>query len=278
VDLHSPLQTSSKKPRVMVVIPAFNESGRMGRVIESIRRDLVDDIVVVDDHSTDDTAFESRRTGATYVATPRSHGVGAAIKTGYLEGLRRGADILLVLAGDDQHDPRDIPGILDPIFRGDSDYVVGDRLSGNQRGKCMSPFRLVGNQILTLATRVITGIDVRDSQCGYTAITSEGLRRLNLARITDSWGVPNDILIECACFGLRVRCVPIKARVGYRRSYIRLHAYVPRLTLILARGVFRIARARMGSKEKPLRQPMSRARPSLKIQTPLSIHYPELGY
>jgi glycosyltransferase involved in cell wall biosynthesis len=238
----------------MVVIPAFNESGRVGRVIESIPRDLVDDIVVVDDHSTDGTAFESRMTGATCVATPRSHGVGAAIKTGYLEGLRRGADILLVLAGDDQHDPQDIPRILDPIFRGDADYVIGDRLSGSKR-ECMSPFRLVGNQILTAATRVITGIDVRDSQCGYTAITRKGLGRLNLAQITDSWGVPNDILIECACRGLRVRCVPIKARVGYRRSYIKLHAYVPRLTLILARGAFRIVRARKGSKEKSVRQP-----------------------
>jgi glycosyltransferase involved in cell wall biosynthesis len=259
----------------MVVIPAFNESSRVGRVIESIRRDLVDDIVVVDDHSTDDTVFESRRTGAAYIATPRSHGVGAAIKTGYLEGLRRGADILLVLAGDDQHDPREIPAILDPIFRGDADYVVGDRLSGNQRGKGMSPFRLVGNQMLTMATRVITGLDVRDSQCGYTAITREGLRRLNLDRITDSWGVPNDLLIECACHGLRVRCVPIKARVGSRRSYIRLHAYVPRLTLILARGAFRIARARMGGKEKHVRQPLNEARSSLEEHTPH--HYPELG-
>jgi glycosyltransferase involved in cell wall biosynthesis len=262
----------------MVVIPAFNESGRVGLVIESIRRDLVDDILVVDDHSTDNTAFESVSTGATCISTPRSHGVGAAIKTGYLEGLRRGADILLVLAGDDQHDPREIPRILYPIFKGDADYVVGDRLSGNSRGKCMSPFRLVGNQMLTVATRVITGIPVRDSQCGYTAITSEALRRLNLDRITDSWGVPNDILIECACRGLRVRCVPIQARTGFRRSYIRLHAYVPRLFLILARGAFRIARARMGRKEKPARQPLNEARPSLQEHAPPSLrHHPELG-
>jgi len=268
-------RTGRERLKVAAVIPAFNESGRVGRVIDAIPRDLVDDIVVVDDHSTDDTVVESASNGATYVTTSRSHGVGAAIKTGYREALMRGADVLLVLAGDDQHDPHEIPKVLEPVLNGEADYVVGDRLSAHQRGNGMSPLRFVGNRMLTVATRVITGIDVRDSQCGYTAITREALKRLDLDRVTDSWGVPNDFLVECACRGLRVRYVQIKARAGFRRSYIRLYSYVPRMTFILLRGALRIARTRIGKREIPESGPLSSGKSMLEGHTSVT---PEHGH
>jgi glycosyltransferase involved in cell wall biosynthesis len=239
------------KPRVAAVIPAFNESGRVGKVIDAMPRELVDDIVVVDDHSTDDTAMESINNGATRVTTCSSHGVGAAIKTGYREALMRGADVLLVLAGDDQHDPREISKLLQPILDGEADYVVGDRLTEYSRGNGMSPLRYLGNQLLTKSTHVITGLNVKDSQCGYTAITRQGLKSLNLERITDSWGVPNDLLVECACRGLRVKYVKVKARAGIRRSYIRLYSYVPRMVNILLRGALRVNTSRRTKTEVP---------------------------
>lgn len=124
-------------------------------------------------------------------------------------------------------------------------------MSACPRGDGMSPLRFVGNRMLTIATRIITGIDIRDSQCGYTVVTREALDRLNLERITDSWGVPNDFLIECACRGLRVRCVKVKARAGVRRSYIRLYSYVPRMVYILLRGTIRIASARKEKVNRP---------------------------
>jgi glycosyltransferase involved in cell wall biosynthesis len=238
-------------PRIAAVIPAFNEAGRVGRVLDSLPRELMDDIIVVDDHSTDATAKESIKNGATEVASCQSHGVGAAIKAGYKEALRQGADIVLVLAGDGQHDPSEIPRIIQPIRDGKADYVVGDRLGRYQPGDEMSPLRFAGNKTLTLMTRIITGIDVRDSQCGYTAIAREALMSFDLERITDSWGVPNDFLIECACLGLKVKYTQIKARRGFRRSYIRLYSYVPRMIFILLRGALRIARARIGKGKIP---------------------------
>jgi glycosyltransferase involved in cell wall biosynthesis len=231
-------------PRIAVVIPAFNEAGRVGRVLDAIPRDLIDDIIVVDDHSTDATANESIKNGATHVTTCKLHGVGAAIKAGYSEALREGADVVLILAGDCQHDPSEIPRIIQPVLKGEADYAVGDRLSTYKRGNGMSPLRFVGNRMLTLMTRIITGIDVRDSQCGYSAIARDALMSFDLERVTDSWGVPNDFLIECACRGLKVKYVQIKARRGFRRSYIRLYSYLPRMTFILLRGAVRIAKTR----------------------------------
>ncbi len=112
-----------------MVIPAYNEGGRVGQVVEAIPKEIASEIIVVDDHSTDATAEESIKNGATHVVSCASRGVGAAIKTGYWEALKRGADVLVVVAGDGQHDPREIPKILKPVITGSADYVVGDRLS-----------------------------------------------------------------------------------------------------------------------------------------------------
>ncbi len=149
--------------RIAVVIPAFNEEGRVGHVVEAIPREIVDDIIVVDDHSTDATSEESIMNGATHVASCPSRGVGAAIKTGYWEALKRGADVLVVVAGDSQHDPREIPRILEPALNGNADYVVGDRLNSSLRETDMTAFRYVGNQMLSLLTRMLTGLKVKDS-------------------------------------------------------------------------------------------------------------------
>jgi glycosyltransferase involved in cell wall biosynthesis len=240
-------KTRLTESRVFVIIPAFNEAGRVGNVIEAIPPHLVDEIIVVDDHSTDTTVNESARSGATRIIPCQSHGVGAAIKAGYNDGLRTGGEILVVLAGDAQHDPREMNKLVRPIIEGTADYVVGDRLSNCTIGNGMSPLRFVGNRLLTIITRLITGINVKDSQCGYTAITSSALRKMALERVTDAWGVPNDLLIECVCCGLRVKYVQVSARAGLRHSYIKLRSYLPRMAFILARGTVRVLRAKVST-------------------------------
>lgn len=235
------------------MIPAFNEGGRVGHVVEAIPRDIVDDIIVVNDHSTDGTAKESIYSGATHVTSCASHGVGAAIKTGYSEAPKRGADLLVVVAGDGQHDPGEIPKLLEPVLNGNAEYVVGNRLSTASLGNGMSPFRYVGNRMLSLLTRTLTGLDIEDSQCGFTAVTREALEKLDLEWVTNSWGVPNDLLFECATQGVRVKNANVKAHRGERHSYIRIHSYLPRIVFVLLRGRLRLVRARRRSTSKELR-------------------------
>jgi glycosyltransferase involved in cell wall biosynthesis len=238
-------ELDATRPKVAVVIPAFNEAGRVGRVLEAIPSELVDDIIVVDDHSEDSTADESARKGATQIVRCRSHGVGAAIKAGYRQALRRKADLVVVLAGDGQHDPRGIQTIIMPLVQNRADYSVGDRMNALPLASGMSPLRYVGNRILTILTRLITGIDVRDSQCGFTAVRRETLTEFDFKWISDSWGVPNDILVECARLGKRVQYVPVRAVCSTRPSYIRLHSYLPRIAYVLLRGSLRMARVRL---------------------------------
>jgi glycosyltransferase involved in cell wall biosynthesis len=230
--------------RIAVVVPAFNEAGHVGRVVQSIPRDIADDVIVINDHSTDETAQESSQNGATHVASCCSHGVGAAIKSGYVKALKRGAQVVVVVAGDGQHEPNEIASLVNPILEGTADYVVGDRLTNCHIGRGIHPFRYVGNRLLSQLTQQIVGFEVRDSQCGFTAATRDTLEKFDLNWVSDSWGVPNDFLFECARLGLRVKYVKVSALLGYRHSYIRTRSYVPRMVFILVRGALRVFRSR----------------------------------
>jgi glycosyltransferase involved in cell wall biosynthesis len=173
------------------------------------------------------------------VSNNGSRGPGAAIKTGYREGINRGGEILIVVAADMQHDPSEIPRLLEPILEGDADYVTGDRLGNSPLEQGMPPFRYIGNVLLTHLTRLTTGVDVKDSQCGFTAITRTAAKKIDIEWLSDSWGITNTLLAECRRKHLVVKSVPVSTHYGARDSYIRLRAYVPWIAYILLRVLFR---------------------------------------
>lgn len=114
--------------RVAVVVPAWNETGKIGEVVRKVPRERVGTVIVVDDHSSDATADEARTAGADVVIRhPANRGVGAAIRTGLFAARERGCSIAAVLSGDDQHEPDELPRILDPILTGRADLVQGSR-------------------------------------------------------------------------------------------------------------------------------------------------------
>jgi len=227
------------KPNVAVVIPALDEEATIRKVIEAIPKKIVQNIIVVDDASDDGTSGIAKEAGALVVRHGRNLGVGAAIRTGYSKALSLRADIVLVVAADGQHDSKEIPRLIRPILEDEADYVVGDRLSADPLVSGMPRHRYYANKMLTYITRKITKLDVKDSQCGFTAVSSAGLRRINLSFLSDRWGIPNDMLLECAMRGLRVKYVPIKVIYAGRKSYVRLPGFAIRLLGILARGILR---------------------------------------
>jgi glycosyltransferase involved in cell wall biosynthesis len=230
---------SENRLKLAVIIPAYNEEGRVGHVIETISKDLIQEIIVIDDHSTDNTVGESLAAGATVIRHVTNRGVGAAIKTGYKAALQRNADIIVVVAGDGQHDPKELPVLVEPILMGEADYVVGERLSGHPIQNGMPRYRYIGNRFLSFLTSVITDYDVKDAQCGYIAISRDALKRINLEFLSDRWGIPNDILVECSVKGLKVKFVPITTIYGTRKSYISLPRYILRVITLLFRGTQR---------------------------------------
>src|SRR5262249_26960691 len=153
-------------------------------------------VIVVDDASQDDTGDRARAAGdCELIRHAVNRGVGGAIATGYRRVLELACDVAVVMAGDGQMDPGDLPGLPDPIANGSADYVKGNRFLHPAVWTEMPPARIVGNVLLSAATRVTSGYHhVFDSQCGYTAIHRDALARIDLDTMWERYGYPNDLL------------------------------------------------------------------------------------
>jgi len=227
---------------VAVVIPAHDEEKLIGATISGVP-DFVDRIVVVDDRSKDGTAAAVEALNdprVELIRHERNEGVGAAIVTGYKRARDEGIDVTAVMAGDNQMDPSDLERLVLPVARGEVDYAKANRLFTGQAWDLIPRTRYLGNAVLSLLTKVASGYwHVADSQTGYTAISLEYLRLLDLDRIYKGYGMPNDMLVHLNIWNARVRDYPSRPiyNVG-ERSGIRLRKVVPRISWLLLKGFF----------------------------------------
>jgi len=232
---------------IACVIPAFNEARAIARTIRHVPA-FVDRIVVIDDASHDATfvrAQRARRGGLEVVRHDANRGVGGAIVTGYRRVLALGLDVAVVMAGDGQMDPADLPALLEPIADGRAGYVKGNRFRHRNVWREMPATRIAGNIALSLATKVVSGYwRVFDSQCGYTAIARPTLEALDLARLFPRYGYPNDLLARLHAAGIAVADVPVRPIYGPAwRSGIRLATVIHPILWVLASAFARRVRA-----------------------------------
>lgn len=234
--------------RVVVVVPAFDEAPRIARVVRGLPA-WVDAAVVVDDASTDGTRSAALAAGDARVEVvrhERNRGVGAAIATGYARALATAGaprDAFVVMAGDDQMDPRDLTALVDPIACGDADYVKGDRFRSADGAAAMPRARFVAGHVLSWLTSRAVGVAVSDSQCGYTAIARAACARLDLGALWPRYGYPNDLLSQLAVRRARIAEVPVRAVYADETSRLRAR-HVPMVFAIIARAWVRRKTAR----------------------------------
>mgnify|MGYP006287770869 CR=1 FL=1 len=238
---------------VAAVVPAYNESGFVGSVVEGLP-DFLDRAYVVDDGSTDDTWEEITRHAAerndshdgTFeeLVVPIRHdhnrGVGGAIKTGYQRAREEAIDVTVVLGGDDQMDPRQLTRYIDPIVDGEAGYAKGNRFARPEDRAAMPRFRLFGNVVLSYLTKVASGYwGSMDSQNGYTAISLDALERTDIEGMYEYYGYCNDLLVRLNVASVTVADVPRSSEYAYSegwKSHIDYREYVPRVSLMLARS------------------------------------------
>jgi len=207
---------------IAVVVPAFCEERLIGRTLAGIPA-WVDTIHVVDDASPDGTAQAARAVLDPRVRVRRhsdNRGVGAAIVTGYQNALADGADVIAVMAGDNQMHPDDLRAVVTPVAREVADYVKGNRFVHRERAR-MPRVRRFGGSVLGCLTRWCTGLSVSDTQCGYTAISSSVAARLPLGELWPRYGYPNDLLGMLAARGFRVAEVAVRPVYAGEQSGIR---------------------------------------------------------
>jgi glycosyltransferase involved in cell wall biosynthesis len=231
-----------EEKQVAVVVPAHDEEALIATTVVGIPP-FVDRIYVVDDASSDATVEQARAVGDTrlvVVSHERNRGVGAAIVTGYERAVADGADVVAVMAGDNQMDPTDLATLVAPVARGELDYAKANRLFTGQAWNLIPHARYLGNAVLSLLTKIASGYwHIADSQSGYTAISAEMVRELDLDRVYTGYGFPNDLLVHLNVWNARVRDFPSRPVYGVgERSGIRYHKVAPRISWLLVKGFF----------------------------------------
>jgi glycosyltransferase involved in cell wall biosynthesis len=227
---------------IAVVVPAFNEEKRIGNTLRTMPP-YVDRIIVVDDASRDHTLEVIKEVARhderiIWIGHAGNQGVGGAIASGYKKARELEMDITAVMAGDGQMDPEDLPGILEPVAKGEVDYAKGNRLFQGDAWNMIPHYRYLGNSFLSLLTKIASGYwHIADSQSGYTAASLAALRKIDPERIYKRYGMPNDLLIKLNQYDFRVRDVHIKPIYNIDgRSGIRLRQVIPRITWLLFKG------------------------------------------
>ena len=170
--------------KTICILPAYNEQGKIGKVITNVATtDEVDQIVVVDDCSTDNTHQEAVDAGAQVIRHEINRGVGAGIRTGLTYGRENGFDIAVIMSGDDQHEATELPTVLGPLRRDEADFVQGSRRL--KKGKAVNPplFREITTRLFSLVFTVFTGRRITDGTNGFRAfflsILNDGNINLN---------------------------------------------------------------------------------------------------
>jgi len=227
---------------VAIVVPAFDEERLIGTTLAGMP-EFVDHVFVIDDASRDATGERARAAGdarVEVISHERNRGVGAAIITGYKRALAAGIDVTCVMAGDNQMDPADLEAIAGPVARGEADYAKANRLFTGRAWELIPRTRYLGNAVLSLLTKIASGYwHVADSQSGYTALGRDTLELLDLDRIYERYGFPNDMLVHLNVINARVRDVPSRPVYGVgETSGIRLHRVVPSISWLLFKAFF----------------------------------------
>jgi glycosyltransferase involved in cell wall biosynthesis len=191
--------------RIVVVMPAFNAERTLRSTYEAIPHDVVDEVIVTDDASHDETAALSKSLGIRTLVHQTNRGYGANQKTCYAEALRRRADVVVMLHPDYQYDPRLVTPIASMITSGAYDVVLGSRiLGGTARAGGMPIWKYVGNRVLTLLQNLALGSKLSEFHTGFRAFSRQALMSLPLVANSDDFVFDNEIIIQAVAARLRI--------------------------------------------------------------------------
>lgn len=231
----------SRSPRVLAVVPAFNEAGSIAGVVAEIRRCAPSvDVVVIDDGSTDATGALAEKAGATVLQLPFNVGIGGTVQTGYQYALSRGYDVAVQVDGDGQHDPSEIERLTGPLRSGEADMAIGTRFRGE--GTYRSPLaRRIGIQMFARIVSLMVRQRVTDTTSGFRAVNRSGIQ-LFARDYPNDYPEVESIVLLCR-HGLTVTEVPVEMRERETGTssitVVESIYYVVKVTLALVIGLFR---------------------------------------
>jgi glycosyltransferase involved in cell wall biosynthesis len=191
--------------RIIVVMPAYNAAKTLENTVAEIPMDLVDEVLVTDDASSDDTVEVAKRLGLRTVVHSANLGYGANQKTCYEEALRLGADIVVMLHPDYQYTPKLLPAMISLLTDGPFDVVLGSRiLGGSALAGGMPRYKYLANRLLTLIQNTLSGAKLSEYHTGYRAFKRKPLEELPLLENSDDFVFDNQMLGQIIHGGFRI--------------------------------------------------------------------------
>jgi glycosyltransferase involved in cell wall biosynthesis len=214
--------------KVVVVMPAYNAAKTLEQTFAEIPREVVDEVILVDDASRDETAVLARNLGINTVVHPKNRGYGGNQKTCYREALKLGADVVIMLHPDYQYTPKLITAMSSLVAIGQYDIVLGSRILGGGALKGGMPvYKYVFNRFLTAFENLFTGLKLSEYHTGYRAFSRRVLLELPLEENSDDFIFDNQMLAQAAYFGFSIGEIscPTKyfeeaSSINFRRSSI----------------------------------------------------------
>ena len=206
--------SEARNEKIVVVMPALNAARTLRSTVSLIPRDVVDEIIVVDDASTDGTIEVAHELGVRLIWHPHNVGYGGNQKTCYLEALQRGADVVVMLHPDGQYEPTLIPQLVAPILEDRADLVLGSRLAepGMALAGGMPRYKYVANRILTTIENRVLSTRLSELHTGYRAFSRRVLLTVPFLRNSLDFSFDSEILMQAAHFGFRIAEVPARSR------------------------------------------------------------------
>ncbi len=204
---------SLNRPKVVVVMPAYNAAQTLRMTYAELPRDTVDLVIVVDDGSSDQTTAIARELGLELFVHNRNYGYGANQKTCYREALRAGADIVVMVHPDYQYDPALLPDIIRPIQEDKADVVLGSRLLGaHPMAQGMPWWKYAANRFLTKLENAVFGLHLAEYHTGYRAFRRDALDHVNLEMNSDNFIFDQEIVAQLVNLKMRIAEVPVPTR------------------------------------------------------------------
>ncbi|MBN2301125.1 MAG: glycosyltransferase family 2 protein [Lentisphaerae bacterium] len=230
------------KPRVLILIPAFNEEAIIGKTVTEIRNSIAKsdfasfDLVVIDDASSDRTANLAAEAGARVVTLPMNLGIGGAVQAGYMYAEKGDYDIAVHMDGDGQHDPAEIKNLVFPVLQGECDYNIGCRFHDTCKYQA-SLFRRMGMIFASFITLMATGVDIPDPTSGFSAVNRACIQIFCREWHLHFAAVPS--YIEAHRKGLKIKIMPAhfrKRSTGYSSITLCEAVFSPFRIMITALG------------------------------------------
>jgi glycosyltransferase involved in cell wall biosynthesis len=214
-------------------MPAYNEGKYIGTMVLNTRQ-YVDEVIIIDDGSSDDTAKIARLAGAEVIRHPQNRGYGAAIRSIFDEARKKNPDVLVILDADSQHDPAEIPNLIQPVLNG-VDMVIGTREKQSNR---IPFYRRFGQKVISSSVNILSETNIADTECGFRAFSQKAIFALELKE--SGMAISAETVAEAARLKLKIVQVPVSVTYGKDSSTLNPVAHglgvLTRIVVMISEG------------------------------------------